>query len=277
MKTSNILLIVLASAIFLIPASIMLYQRQYYVPMDRSIWSNNPPKFGHEVPGYAYQKVSPFRSVNIAGKSATFRVILAKDSVSGIRLSDDLTSKLSAKVVNDVLELTLNETSDRRYVEVVIFGPDVQQITASDVNDFRVLGESAALRLSLQRVAWVSITEESKFAHLRLEADSVKELNIEQAPVKNLTANIKATHFSSKDVAYDTVRMNAVQGRIDFGVSKKEATPATADKWKIGDMHIVTEGAGSVSVAVPVGQISGQLSDATSVNMPVSYLRKLIQ
>lgn len=277
MKTSNKLIITLALTIFLVPLGILLYQSRYYVPQETRTQTDAPLVFADTVEGYKNVKLPAFNAVQLNGSDIAFKMVLVKDVNFGLRVHDRKSKNVSAKVVNNVLHLTIEQGEDykRHFYDLVVFAPNIAEISASNIGSLSLSGEMPALKLNIRNAKSLGFDEESKFADLTIHATDVKSIDLENSKVKRLSGNFQNAHLNSFDANYDEVNLNASNTNILFGLSEEAIRDNNKSVGEIGRFNIITKGKSELSVSVKVKEITGQLSDSTSIQMPFSYTRRL--
>ncbi|EDM37284.1 hypothetical protein PBAL39_09081 [Pedobacter sp. BAL39] len=282
MKTSNKLLITFAFLAFLVPLSITAYTAKTgYVSVDEDKARNESKNhFDSATSGMTSVAINrPFSKLELKdGMMKSWTFIFIKDQHTGIKISDGLKDSISADVDADgTLQISWKgkqPKSDYDIYEVFVYGPVVSGISVKKVNRVGLEMTADTLNLSMRDVVSAELEGAFDVGRLKIDAKGVRDLAIRRNRMETLSLDLEATSLRSSLQSCGFQQIHASnESSVVFGLYDRDNHKNVVDR-----LQIVTEGKVSLSIdeEIDLHQISGRLSDETTVSMPVLYLKKLM-
>lgn len=278
MKTSNKLLIALAALLVIIPIIVVAVNvKMNYKPsrgddfVEEQVINAEP--FDKESPGRtAIAMKTPFTSINIPdAKRNVLQLHFIKSAVSGIKVPTDLKDGLSFSVnTQGVLQINcsdkLKTSGYHKYgIAIVIYGPNIIELNLNNSTSLVLTAKTDSLNVNMKNSGQLSFGTPITFSTVEGKATRV----INQTDIKQLNINLDSASFYSQSNSYKNLNIKSKNSSIDFRGDEKSS---------IENLTINTFEKSEITIdKVNINKISGNLSDETTIKMPVKYLKQMLK
>ncbi|MCY1519887.1 hypothetical protein D9M68_546510 [compost metagenome] len=280
MKLSNKLLTGLAAALILIPLVGMIYvsQVKYKKGTYRDMQSVSKQQDQHlNTPsnGMTQKELSAFTSVNleVAG-NWHLNVIVVQDQQPGIKIQNDMDKLTTLKVdEKGCLHIGINGDEENRYRRLIIYSPSLQQLEVTKAKSVELSGAQDSLYLNLRNLDRFSLAEGTKINRLKLDADKVGAVSIDDVQLKSLLLNLGGASFYTAQSSFDELSILA-SGKAELQLGSDGGNTGL---YTIKHLNIQTSDNVSVKIGdVKIERCSGSFSDQTTiVEMPAVNLNQM--
>lgn len=277
MKTSNKLLTALAVLLLIIPIIVVAINVKInYRPAtgenfveDQEI---NAEPFEKESSGRTSLPIkTPFSTVNIPdAKRIYLELHLIKSKKSGVKVPTDMKNDINFTVNNTgVLQISfgdkLNRSGNHRNgVVVLVYGPNIDELALNNSSSLVLTAKTDTLNVNMKRSGPLSFGTPITFS----VNDKITRVT-NQTDIKQLNVNLDSASFYSQSNSYKNLNIKSKNSSIEFsGDEKSSIENLTINTFEKSDIKIDK---------VKIDKISGNLSDETTIAMPVKYLKKMLK
>lgn len=285
MKTSSKLLIGLALTLLIVPLTVMILiakanriDNKTYNKMLMGAENINSDldRFIKKYP------VKAFHNVVISGSESSFLnvKIIASDKFL-FKATSALASDIDYKIDNDgKLHISLKERSKYQYGTLLIFSPNLESIVFNNVSIDDLSANQESLNVEIVKGINFRFGEGMKIKDLHLIKQTVYEqqdvvtpnIIIEDAAIKNLKVDINTGYLTVNNTTLGNVDLNLKNAKAEF---KNEENKNVAP---IDTLILNSLGKNEVNFQrIKINKASGNLSDETSIQIPMINLKQIIK
>jgi hypothetical protein len=279
MKTSNKLLIALASALILVPIlGIAIVSGIYYEKDDRSaVRKEEMDTFG-VIPKnmFAISINKPFRVVAIEGGNQVHLVVkLITDEKSGVKFSDNVKGLISASIdSNGQLQIVLKNAGKQRenFARISIYGPNINQLNVLGGKGMNLNAKMDSLQLNLTNTSSANFDTDTDIGKLSIRTMNVQNIFFRETGTKSVLLNLKDTNVKSDMSSFDNLSIRAA------GTSEIELNGGYSEQPEKVIKHLTLNTLGKANVKIvnmQIDQCSGRFSDSTKVEMPAVNINQM--
>ncbi len=283
MKTSNKLLIAFASALILIPLLGMIYQSQVEYKTgtyNDDVAANTSTQKHFTTPTKNMESktiAAAFESVTIVdGKKMGLYINFIEDENYGVKVPNDLKDSIDLKVVNGVLQITLNakpNPNEREYATIIVYGKSLKQVNISNAEFVYFDALADSIQLNVKKSGSVSLNKDVTLNALHITTDEVKNLQVNEIAVKSLALTLNGTNFQSDASSFDNLSITA-SGKSDIEITGSQFNKDK--KYVIKNLFVNTLNDADFKLSdIQVDKCSGSFSDQTKVQMPAVNLNQM--
>ncbi len=281
MKTSSKLLIILGIMLFIVPISIMSFTMMgnrvdvvdYQKDMDREATS----LAGEDV-YLETTLLKAFHKVRVLGegRQGPISLIIVKSDKYALKVEKNTAVKLRFDVdESGVLVIHGEESADYYFNTVYVFTPDLHKLDLKDVN-IQAKIETDSLTVDGVNVSGFNLLSGTKIVDLQLIAkNSNIEINANDREegigysLQNLSLHVDSSQVHIGQQDWKRVSVLAKNSKISF--------PNKGKRWLLDELSITTESVNSIKLdSLQAKKLSGNLSDQTTIDLPVQQLRQII-
>ncbi|WP_140938173.1 hypothetical protein [Sphingobacterium lumbrici] len=282
MKLSNKLLIALAIILFVIPISVMYVvtkinrvdAKEYSaITQEEAISMDVSDKYMRTI------NVQPFKQVSIVGSNRTSLTLqLVKSEKFAVKVDKGKETDFVYQIDDrGNLELDFQNRDRYNYLSVSIFSPQVDELSVSNVELHNFTVQASAFQMNLVGQRNFTFGLNTKIDHLSLKVSKsnfdMRWVDIASEPlhgVRDLTLDLDSSSIRFHKKAFTRLHASIKDSEIAFNLQKDTAS-------HIDEMNVTTEGKSAVYINnAKIKQLSGGLSDQTVTDIPVYYLRQLL-
>lgn len=279
MKTSNKLLIVLATLLIIVPIiaiAINMKINYRYVAHEDYISRqeiNNEPFNKKSAQRMAIPISKPFNYVNVNdAKNLRLEIHLNNSDVSGIKIPEYAKDYFNFEV-NDkgILNITIkgNPYSGNQ-IPISIYSPKFKRINVSNSDLLVVAAVSDSLEANLTKVQSFSLS--GAITTNDNQGNVIRTVN--DTNIGKLTVNLANSNFSSDGHSYQDLIINT-KGVSAIALNGDENAK---DKYSVKNLFVNTTDTAEVVINnININNFSGKISDHTKIQAPASNLKQLFK
>lgn len=276
MKTSNKLLIAFAIATFLIPVIVVAINVKLNYKNAKE-WANevkNDDHFSTPSTHMISKKLPAFSSINVNnGNNIFFNIRLIKDVNTGVKVTQSFEKLISFNVdANGKLQVSVNQKSEQiNYLSIFIYTPHFNDLELNNIDGLELTAILDSLNLLVKKSGAITFGDKTAISKLNVTTTDVSNVEVEQQNIRSLSLNLKNTDFNSNS-SYQDLNISA-SGKSSIIINGNKEL-----KNQINQFSIKTIDSASVTISnINILSLSGNLSDQTTVQMPVSYLKQIVK
>ncbi|TJZ53207.1 hypothetical protein FAZ15_17780 [Sphingobacterium olei] len=282
MKLSNKLLITLAIILFVMPISVIYVvtktnrvdAKEYTaITQEEAISMAVPDKYMRTI------NVQPFKQVSIVGSNRTsLNLQLVKSKKFAVKVDKGKETDFVYQIDDrGNLELDFQNHDRYNYLSVSIFSPEVEGLSLSKVHLHNFTVQASEFHMKLAEQGDLNFGLNTKIDHLSLKVSrsnfDIRWVDVVGEPfhgVRDLTLDLDSSSIRIHKKALASLNAGIKDSEIAFNLQKDTAS-------NINEMNVTTHGKSAVYLNnAEINQLSGSLSDQTTTDVPVFYLRKLL-
>ncbi|PWS27734.1 hypothetical protein DHW03_09145 [Pedobacter yonginense] len=279
MKTSNKLLIVLATLLIIVPIlTIAINFKMNYAYVVREDYIsrqqiNNEPFNKKSAQRVAIPIQMPFNFINVAdAKGIEMEIHLNNSEVFGIKVPNFAKDYFKFEVDgNGFLNITINGNPDlSNAIPISIYAPKFKGVNVSNSRMLVVSAIADSLEANLSHVESFSLSG----AITTNDQNGKVIQSFNGTNVGKLTVNLVNSIFSSEGRSYENLIINT-KGRSEIGLTGDENAK---DRYRVNNLTINTIDTASVTIGnIKINKLSGKISDQTTILAPVLNLKQLFK
>lgn len=278
MKTSNRLLIMLAALLIIIPIIVVAVNTKLnYVSSSTENFVDaqdiNSEPLEKEAPNRSSIFIKDhFSSVNIPdGKRLYLELHFIKSAKSGLKVPTDMKDDIKYSIDNNSkLQISFNDKLDRssnngQGVVIVVYGPNINELNLNNSSSLVLTAKSDTLNINAKNAGLLTFGSPITFFNKEKKVTRV----INKTEVKDLNISLDSTTFNSTNYSYHNLTIQGKNSSVEIEGDKNNS---------IEKLTINTAENSEVRVQnIKINDISGDFSDNTKLDLPVSYLKKLFK
>lgn len=275
MKKSNKLLIVFAIASFLIPVIVVAIGVKLNYK-DAKEWASEAKNDDHFITpsnNMISKKLPAFSSINVNdGNEVFFIVRLIKDENTGVKITQSFEKLVDFNVdTNGKLQVSVKQKSQQsNYLSIFLYAPTFKNLELNNIDGFKLKTILDSLNLSVKKSGAVTFDSKTVISKLNFVASDVSTVDIFENGINSLSLNLKNTVFNSNS-SFQNLNISS-SGKSFITIQSYEELES------IDQFTINTIDSASVFIEnVNINRLSGSLSDQTTVQMPVLYLKQILK
>ncbi len=274
MKKSNKLIIIFIAVLYVVPLSAMIFDLKNYKTGDYPSMDNMGVKFSDELEGFETRKLeNSVRTIKVEGNDDTYiSVIYRKDETSGIKYESRMKDfiQISEDASGNLTVDFKDKSGSNRYVSLYVYGPTLSGVNVKKSSGLTLSGTYDSLAVNVADISNLSLNNSSSFNVLKINADNAKYLDV-SGEVKSADITLNNGKLIWSAPAANNLVMAVQNTEIDFTHNKPEP--------KIfGSIRLNTVGKNDLNFEkIVFNTVSGSVSDSTTIQMPVLYLKQLIK
>ncbi|MFD2970251.1 hypothetical protein [Sphingobacterium bambusae] len=281
MKTSSKLLIILGITLFVVPIAIMSFTVMenrvdvvdYQKDMDREATSlEGEDVYLQTTPLKAFDKVRLLGE----GRRGPISLIIVKSDKHALKLEKNREVKLKFEVDDKGTLIIHGEESAEYYFNTVyLFTPNVHNLELKDV-DVQTKIETDSLTVQGDNLSGFQLSSGTKIDDLYLNLKKSKiamntdnrEENVNYS-VRRLSLDVDSSEVNLGPHDLKKLSLLAKNSKVSF--------PSKGKRWMLDELSLITEGKSSITLdSLQSKTLSGNLSDQTTIDLPVQQLRQII-
>jgi hypothetical protein len=282
MKLSNKLLIALAIILFVIPISVIYIvtktnrvdgKEHSAITQEEAISMAVPDKYMRTI------NVQPFKQVSIVGSNRTsLNLQLVKSEKFAVKVDKGKETDFVYQIDDrGNLELDFQNRDGYNYLSVSIFSPEVEELSVSNVQLHNFTVKASEFHMKLEEQGDFNFGLNTKIDHLSLKISKsnfgMRWADVADEPlhgVRDLTLDLDSSSIRLHKKAFARLQVSIKDSEIAFNLQKDTAS-------SIDEMSVTTQGKSAIYLNnAKIKQLSGSLSDQTATDIPVYYLRQLL-
>lgn len=281
MKTSAKLLAAVGLTAFVLPLSIAAYKvTQNRVPVEEYADMMHKEASSSEATD-VYLKTTPlkaFHKIMLDGEGEGYvDLIVVKSDKYALKVDKNRAEAFQATVdAEGVLHISGSGKHDFYYTSFYVFMPETHAIHLNRLGASLSI-DTDSLTIYADAVKEFRFSPNSKVQKLRVDMKN-STINFNKASredhatlprIADITLDLENTTFSIEKQQFDKLLINANSARVNFYNKGEDAY--------IKDLRLSTQGNTQIVLdSLPVRTVSGRLSEQTTIDLPISQLRKLI-
>lgn len=277
MKTSNKLLIALASALIMLPIiSIAIYSKLNYVKVVVEYEKNHKTFEKLDVPSLGYISNvfdENFNAITIkADKNVRLLLVVVESDETGIKFSNHLKNYFESTFdKNGELVITFKKVDYSDTDVFYIYATKVKKITTENMISVQLGMKADSLELVLKNSGKFNINSTFDVQNLSIIATST-EVNFLKNSEFNLNVILNDAKFLSTQTSYK--KLSIVSKGVSFiQIGKSQSKDENVN---IKEFNLNTFGPGSINLSdLNINQITGKLSDETMIVAPYRFIKNL--
>lgn len=280
MKTSNKLLTALAALLIIIPIIVVAINVKInYRPATGENFVEeqeiNTEPFDKESSGRTSIPIkTPFNSVNIPdAKRNVLQIHFIKSAISGIKVPTEMKNEISFSVNNmGILQINIGDKLNtsgyhKDGIAILVYGPNINDLSLNNSTSLVLTAKTDTLNVNMKRSGSISFGSPITFS---VNEKVTRVIN--QTDIKQLNVNLDSASFYSSNSSYKNLTISSKNSSVDIRGDENS-------KNSIGNLTINTFEKSDIKIEenVMVNKISGNLSDETTIAMPVKYLKQMLK
>lgn len=274
MKKSNKLIIAFIALLYVVPISAMVFDLKNYEKGSFIQQESADIKFNDKLEGFEEEKFNqPIKAILIEGnKNLYVTVNFHKDEQSGIKFNTSIKDQIKTSIDADGnLKISETSTSDKNnYLTLHVFGNALDLINFKNGDGLNLIGNYDSIVVNIDQIRKLEASTTSTFGSLSINAQNVSTVSIySKTKDANIGLNTGKIYWYSD--APENLKLNLENTEVEFLHENK-------DKKESNSLHLVTKGQNLIDFNKnKFKAVSGDVSDSTTLLMPVVYLKNLIK
>ncbi|MBE8721092.1 hypothetical protein [Sphingobacterium pedocola] len=282
MKLSNKLLIAVATITLVLPLSVVyIVASSSRVDAEQYTAMIQQEAKSLQVADQYMTTISsqPFKRITILGVDGTpLNIQLVKSDEFAIKVDRGKEATFVHKIdATGNLILDFKNMKDYVPVTLSLFSPEPDEISISDVRIYGFMAKANQVHIKAEKLSNLSFADETNISHLILDVKnssfdiSGKDRNeLSLAEIGKLTLHSDSSVVTIKEANLQHVSLDANDSKILFDVKQGNVGHISA-------LALSTKRKCEINIGnTTITTLSGNLSDETVTDIPVHYLRKLL-
>jgi len=279
MKTSNRLLIGLAVLLIVIPIVVVAINVRLNYQNRKDFYQDyleNSKTFDKKSEGFKSLEMNKFIAINIPEANDAFiNIKIIKDQKSGIKIAADLADQFGFIVDNSgTLQITMKNNNQKLPYSptILIYSNNISKVSVAKVRALYIDINADSLILDAKNMNHLSFESTARLKVLKINADHVNDIALNSKDINAIEASINESEFRTAEISYNQLTLNS-KGESKITITGDEKSP---EKYKIDNLKVNTFGSAALSIEnIKINNISGNVSDETTVQVPIKYLKQM--